>query len=123
MTRNTNCLSHLYVSRVLLKQKHVPEWKPEIRVPSLSEHTTLNGLAWNTEYEVHVVAENQQGRSEPGIVSIKTAAQPTAIPGTTPIVPPQHPHTHTQQLQSTQASTMTRQQRSITSYSEISVEC
>ncbi|XP_023818327.1 neural cell adhesion molecule 1 isoform X6 [Oryzias latipes] len=66
---------------VKYKAKHVPEWKPEIRVPSLSEHTTLNGLAWNTEYEVHVVAENQQGRSEPGIVSIKTAAQPTAIPG------------------------------------------
>ncbi|XP_020564798.1 neural cell adhesion molecule 1 isoform X18 [Oryzias latipes] len=67
---------------VKYKAKHVPEWKPEIRVPSLSEHTTLNGLAWNTEYEVHVVAENQQGRSEPGIVSIKTAAQPTAIPAT-----------------------------------------
>uniref|UniRef100_A0A3P9M2F4 Neural cell adhesion molecule 1 n=1 Tax=Oryzias latipes TaxID=8090 RepID=A0A3P9M2F4_ORYLA len=66
---------------VKYKAKHVPEWKPEIRVPSLSEHMTLNGLAWNTEYEVHVVAENQQGRSEPGIVSIKTAAQPTAIPG------------------------------------------
>ncbi|XP_024119160.1 neural cell adhesion molecule 1a isoform X10 [Oryzias melastigma] len=66
---------------VKYKAKHVPEWKPEIRVPSLSEHMTLNGLAWNTEYEVHVVAENQQGRSDPGVVSIKTAAQPTAIPG------------------------------------------
>uniref|UniRef100_H2MID0 Neural cell adhesion molecule 1a n=1 Tax=Oryzias latipes TaxID=8090 RepID=H2MID0_ORYLA len=72
----------LPIIHYLVKYKaHVPEWKPEIRVPSLSEHTTLNGLAWNTEYEVHVVAENQQGRSEPGIVSIKTAAQPTAIPG------------------------------------------
>ncbi|XP_024119178.1 neural cell adhesion molecule 1a isoform X12 [Oryzias melastigma] len=67
---------------VKYKAKHVPEWKPEIRVPSLSEHMTLNGLAWNTEYEVHVVAENQQGRSDPGVVSIKTAAQPTAIPAT-----------------------------------------
>uniref|UniRef100_A0A8C9YPZ0 Neural cell adhesion molecule 1a n=1 Tax=Sander lucioperca TaxID=283035 RepID=A0A8C9YPZ0_SANLU len=59
---------------VRYKAKHVSDWKPEIRLPRNSEYVTLNGLDWNTEYEVHVVAENQQG--------------------TIPIIPPQaSPHT------------------------------
>ncbi|KAM7397548.1 hypothetical protein PAMA_005719 [Pampus argenteus] len=62
------------------KPKHVSDWKPEIRLPHGSEHVVLNGLEWNTEYEVHVVAENQQGKSEPGILSFRTATEPTTIP-------------------------------------------
>ncbi|XP_074468277.1 neural cell adhesion molecule 1a isoform X9 [Sebastes fasciatus] len=64
------------------KAKHVSDWKPEIRMPSNSEHVTLSGLEWNTEYEVHVVAENQQGKSVPGIISFRTATDPTTIPAT-----------------------------------------
>lgn len=62
------------------KAKHVSDWKPEIRLPHGSEYVVLSGLDWNTEYEVHVVAENQQGKSKPGILSYRTATQPTIIP-------------------------------------------
>lgn len=62
------------------KAKHVSDWKPEIRLPHGSEYVVLNGLDWNTEYEVHVVAENQQGKSKPGVLSFRTATQPTIIP-------------------------------------------
>ncbi|XP_059208136.1 neural cell adhesion molecule 1a isoform X2 [Centropristis striata] len=65
---------------VRYKPKHVSDWKPEIRLPNSSEYVLLNGLDWNTEYEVHVVAENQQGKSEPGIVSFRTATDTTTIP-------------------------------------------
>ncbi|XP_030294781.1 neural cell adhesion molecule 1a isoform X9 [Sparus aurata] len=65
---------------VRYKAKYVSDWKPEMRLPNDSEYVVLNGLDWNTEYEVHVVAENQQGRSEPGIRSIRTASEPTTIP-------------------------------------------
>lgn len=65
---------------VRYKAKHVSEWKPEIRMPDNSDHATLSGLDWNTEYEVYVVAENQQGKSEPGVVSFRTASDPTTIP-------------------------------------------
>ncbi|XP_063751396.1 neural cell adhesion molecule 1a isoform X6 [Eleginops maclovinus] len=65
---------------VRYKAKHVSEWKPEIRIPQNSEYVTLSGLDWNTEYEVYVVAENQQGKSDPGIVSFRTASDPTTIP-------------------------------------------
>ncbi|XP_028450617.1 neural cell adhesion molecule 1a isoform X9 [Perca flavescens] len=65
------------------KEKHVSDWKPEIRLPHNSEYVTLNGLDWNTEYEVHVVAENQQGKSEPAVISFRTTTDPTTIPGTT----------------------------------------
>ncbi|KAI3373960.1 hypothetical protein L3Q82_022526 [Scortum barcoo] len=65
---------------VRYKAKHVSDWKPEIRIPHGSEYVVLSGLDWNTEYEVHVVAENQKGKSEPGILSFKTALQPTTIP-------------------------------------------
>ncbi|KAJ4923716.1 hypothetical protein JOQ06_013995, partial [Pogonophryne albipinna] len=67
---------------VRYKAKHVSEWKPEIRMPHNSEYATLSGLDWNTEYEVYVVAENQQGKSEPGVVSFRTASDPTTIPAT-----------------------------------------
>ncbi|XP_055731615.1 neural cell adhesion molecule 1-like isoform X10 [Salvelinus fontinalis] len=64
------------------RAKHVPDWKPEIRLPNGSEYVVLNSLDWNTEYEVYVVAENQQGKSQPGTLFFWTAAEPTAIPAT-----------------------------------------
>ncbi|XP_029556031.1 neural cell adhesion molecule 1 isoform X15 [Salmo trutta] len=64
------------------RAKHVSEWKPEIRLPHGSEYVVLSSLDWNTEYEVYVVAENQQGKSQPGTISFRTAAEPTAIPDT-----------------------------------------
>ncbi|XP_032389070.1 neural cell adhesion molecule 1 isoform X25 [Etheostoma spectabile] len=67
---------------VRYKAKHVSDWKPEIRLPHNSEYVTLNGLDWNTEYEVYVVAENQQGKSEPAVISFRTATDPTTIPAT-----------------------------------------
>ncbi|XP_041808918.1 neural cell adhesion molecule 1a isoform X4 [Chelmon rostratus] len=68
---------------VRYKAKHVSDWKPEIRLPRGSEYVVLSGLDWNTEYEVHVVAENQQGKSQPGILSFRTATEPTTIPDAT----------------------------------------
>ncbi|XP_058442230.1 neural cell adhesion molecule 1 isoform X12 [Marmota monax] len=56
------------------------EWKPEIRLPSGSDHVMLKSLDWNAEYEVYVVAENQQGKSKAAHFVFKTSAQPTAIP-------------------------------------------
>uniref|UniRef100_A0A665UZM1 Neural cell adhesion molecule 1-like n=1 Tax=Echeneis naucrates TaxID=173247 RepID=A0A665UZM1_ECHNA len=64
------------------KAKHVPEWKPEIRLPYGSEYVVLSGLDWNTEYVIHVVAENQRGKSVPGVLSVRTATEPTTIPDT-----------------------------------------
>nr|XP_046267055.1 neural cell adhesion molecule 1a isoform X6 [Scatophagus argus] len=64
---------------VRYKAKHA-DWKPEIRLPHGSEYVVLSGLDWNTEYEVHVVAENQQGKSQPATVSFRTAIEPTTIP-------------------------------------------
>ncbi|XP_047371992.1 neural cell adhesion molecule 1 isoform X20 [Sciurus carolinensis] len=58
------------------------EWKPEIRLPSGSDHVMLKSLDWNAEYEVYVVAENQQGKSKAAHFVFKTSAQPTAIPAT-----------------------------------------
>uniref|UniRef100_A0A4W5LWJ3 Neural cell adhesion molecule 1a n=1 Tax=Hucho hucho TaxID=62062 RepID=A0A4W5LWJ3_9TELE len=63
------------------RAKHVSDWKPEIRLPHGSEYVVLSSLDWDTEYEVYVVAENQQGKSQPGTISFRTAAEPTAIPG------------------------------------------
>lgn len=62
------------------------EWKPEIRLPSVSEYVILSGLDWDTEYNVNVVAENQKGKSEPATMSFRTATEPEAIPGTLPQV-------------------------------------
>ncbi|KAM6933620.1 neural cell adhesion molecule 1-like isoform 2-T2 [Xenentodon cancila] len=58
------------------------EWKPEIRLPSGSEHVVLSGLEWDTEYNVYVVAENQKGKSQPASMSFKTSSKPEAIPAT-----------------------------------------
>lgn len=65
-------------------QKQGSVWKPEIRVPYSSDYVLLSGLEWNTDYEVHVVAENQQGKSQPGVLSFRTSAEPTSVPGTDP---------------------------------------
>ncbi len=86
-----------FVPSTFLSQKHVSGWKPEIRIPHGSEYVVLSGLDWNTEYEVHVVAENQQGKSEPGILSFRTATEPTTIPGTIPIISPRA-STHTSHI-------------------------
>ncbi|XP_076836883.1 neural cell adhesion molecule 1a isoform X9 [Brachyhypopomus gauderio] len=67
---------------VRFRPKHHSDWKPEIRLPNVSEFVVLRGLDWNTEYEVYVEAENQQGRSQPGILSFRTSPEPTAIPAT-----------------------------------------
>ncbi|XP_036444757.1 neural cell adhesion molecule 1a isoform X4 [Colossoma macropomum] len=67
---------------VRFRVKHHSEWKPEIRLPNVSEYVLLSGLDWNTEYEVYVVAENQHGRSQPGILFFRTSPEPTAIPDT-----------------------------------------
>ncbi|XP_023371819.1 neural cell adhesion molecule 1 isoform X4 [Otolemur garnettii] len=58
------------------------EWKPEIRLPSSIDHVMLKSLDWNAEYEVYVVAENQQGKSKAAHFVFRTSAQPTAIPAT-----------------------------------------
>ncbi|XP_077402542.1 neural cell adhesion molecule 1a isoform X3 [Vanacampus margaritifer] len=66
---------------VRYKAKHVSDWKPEIRMPHSSEYVVLSGLDWNTEYEVRIVAVNQKGKSEPGVLSFRTATEPTTMPG------------------------------------------
>ncbi|CAB1349006.1 unnamed protein product [Coregonus sp. 'balchen'] len=66
---------------VRYKPKHQADWKPEIRLPSGSEYVVLSGLEWNTEYDVFVVAENQQGKSQPGTLTFRTSPEPAAIPG------------------------------------------
>ncbi|NXH17935.1 NCAM1 protein, partial [Bucco capensis] len=65
------------------KAKHSSEWKPEIRMPSDSDHVMLKSLDWNAEYEVYVIAENQQGKSKPAHYAFRTSAQPTVIPAST----------------------------------------
>ncbi|XP_071432518.1 neural cell adhesion molecule 1 isoform X6 [Pithys albifrons albifrons] len=65
------------------KAKHSPEWKPEIRLPSGSDHVMLKSLDWNADYEVYVIAENQQGKSKPAHYAFRTSAQPTVIPAST----------------------------------------
>nr|XP_055036841.1 neural cell adhesion molecule 1a isoform X3 [Misgurnus anguillicaudatus] len=67
---------------VRYKAKNRQDWKQEMRLPNGSEYVVLSGLEWNTEYEINVVAENQRGRSEPGILSFRTMPKPTAIPET-----------------------------------------
>ncbi|XP_070982161.1 neural cell adhesion molecule 1-like isoform X2 [Oncorhynchus clarkii lewisi] len=65
---------------VRYKPKHQADWKPEIRLPGGSEYVVLSGLEWNTEYDVFVVAENQQGKSQPGTLTIRISPEPAAIP-------------------------------------------
>ncbi|XP_036180295.1 neural cell adhesion molecule 1 isoform X15 [Myotis myotis] len=67
---------------VKYRTKLSSEWKPEIRLPSGSDHIMLKSLDWNAEYEVYVVAENQQGKSKAARFVFRTSAQPTAIPAT-----------------------------------------
>ncbi|KAH0623347.1 hypothetical protein JD844_031586 [Phrynosoma platyrhinos] len=62
---------------------HSSDWKPEIRLPSGSDHVMLKSLDWNAEYEVSVTAENQQGRSKAAFYTFRTSAQPTIIPAST----------------------------------------
>ncbi|XP_043356757.1 neural cell adhesion molecule 1 isoform X9 [Dermochelys coriacea] len=64
------------------KAKHSSDWKPEIRLPSGSDHVMLKSLDWNADYEVYVIAENQQGKSKPAHYAFRTSAQPTVIPAT-----------------------------------------
>ncbi|KAI1230723.1 hypothetical protein IHE44_0008601 [Lamprotornis superbus] len=54
-----------------------------IRLPSGSDHVMLKSLDWNADYEVYVVAENQQGKSKPAHYAFRTSAQPTVIPAST----------------------------------------
>uniref|UniRef100_A0A663LZS6 Neural cell adhesion molecule 1 n=1 Tax=Athene cunicularia TaxID=194338 RepID=A0A663LZS6_ATHCN len=71
------------IRHYLIKYKaHSSEWKPEIRLPSGSDHVMLKSLDWNAEYEVYVIAENQQGKSKPARYAFRTSAQPTVIPAT-----------------------------------------
>ncbi|XP_070346396.1 neural cell adhesion molecule 1 isoform X17 [Equus asinus] len=72
------------IRHYLVKYRAKPssEWKPEIRLPSGSDHVMLKSLDWNAEYEVYVVAENQQGKSKAAHFVFRTSAQPTAIPAT-----------------------------------------
>ncbi|KAM5227054.1 neural cell adhesion molecule 1 isoform 2-T2 [Hipposideros larvatus] len=65
---------------VKYRAKLSSDWKPEIRLPSGSDHVMLKSLDWNAEYEVYVVAENQQGKSKAARFVFRTSAQPTAIP-------------------------------------------
>ncbi|XP_038236556.1 neural cell adhesion molecule 1 isoform X6 [Dermochelys coriacea] len=65
------------------KAKHSSDWKPEIRLPSGSDHVMLKSLDWNADYEVYVIAENQQGKSKPAHYAFRTSAQPTVIPAST----------------------------------------
>lgn len=51
-------------------------------MPSNSEYIILNGLLWDTEYVVNVVAENQKGKSQAASISFRTSTEPEAIPGT-----------------------------------------
>ena len=40
-------------------------------------------MEWDTDYDVYVVAENQKGKSQPGVVSFRTSTEPASIiPGT-----------------------------------------
>uniref|UniRef100_A0A8B9THM8 Neural cell adhesion molecule 1 n=1 Tax=Anas platyrhynchos TaxID=8839 RepID=A0A8B9THM8_ANAPL len=72
------------IRHYLIKYKaHSSEWKPEIRLPSGSDHVMLKSLDWNAEYEVSVIAENQQGKSKPAHYAFRTSAQPTVIPAST----------------------------------------
>ncbi|XP_051895619.1 neural cell adhesion molecule 1-like isoform X9 [Pristis pectinata] len=67
---------------VRYKAKHHSNWKPEMKLPADSEYVILGNLEWNSEYEVYVVAENRQGRSEAGSISFRTSVEPTVVPAT-----------------------------------------
>uniref|UniRef100_A0A8C2HXI8 Neural cell adhesion molecule 1b n=1 Tax=Cyprinus carpio TaxID=7962 RepID=A0A8C2HXI8_CYPCA len=67
------------ITHYLVRYKAVnSDWKPEIRLPNVSEYVMLIGLEWDTEYDVFVVAENQQGKSKPGTLTFRTSSEPAA---------------------------------------------
>lgn len=66
---------------MICPQTEDTEWEPEIRVPHVSKYVMLNRLKWNTKYDVVVVAENQQGKSKPGTLTIITPTEPAATTG------------------------------------------
>uniref|UniRef100_A0AAR2KT22 Neural cell adhesion molecule 1b n=1 Tax=Pygocentrus nattereri TaxID=42514 RepID=A0AAR2KT22_PYGNA len=68
------------ITHYLVRYKAESEWKPEIRLPRGSEYVLLSGLEWDTEYDVFVVAENQQGKSQPGTLTFRTSSEPDATP-------------------------------------------
>ncbi|XP_073719342.1 neural cell adhesion molecule 1b isoform X6 [Misgurnus anguillicaudatus] len=63
---------------VKYKAREDADWKSEIRMPHVSSHVILNELQWDTEYDVIVVAENQQGRSSPSTLTFRTSTEPAA---------------------------------------------
>ncbi|XP_016144188.1 neural cell adhesion molecule 1-like, partial [Sinocyclocheilus grahami] len=63
---------------VKYKAREDSDWKPEIRLPNVSEYVMLIGLEWDTEYDVFVVVENQQGKSKPGTLTFRTSSVPAA---------------------------------------------
>lgn len=72
-------------------QKNDADWKPEIKLPSVSDYVLLSGLDWDTEYDVLVVAENQRGKSQPGTLNFRTSSEPEATPGEHLFKPPSVP--------------------------------
>ncbi|XP_075047450.1 neural cell adhesion molecule 1 isoform X2 [Mixophyes fleayi] len=68
---------------VRYKAKNAMDWKPEIKMASDADHILLQALEWNAEYEVVVVAENQQGKSKSALFNFRTTTKPTVIPATT----------------------------------------
>ncbi|XP_075047454.1 neural cell adhesion molecule 1 isoform X6 [Mixophyes fleayi] len=65
---------------VRYKAKNAMDWKPEIKMASDADHILLQALEWNAEYEVVVVAENQQGKSKSALFNFRTTTKPTVIP-------------------------------------------
>ncbi|XP_072281639.1 neural cell adhesion molecule 1 isoform X9 [Pyxicephalus adspersus] len=65
---------------VRYRAKNSLDWKPEIKIASDSDHIMLRSLDWNAEYEVVVVAENQQGKSKAALFNFRTTTKPTVIP-------------------------------------------
>ncbi|XP_063063403.1 neural cell adhesion molecule 1b isoform X1 [Engraulis encrasicolus] len=63
---------------VRYKALSAQEWHQEMRMPGGSDYALLNGLTWDTEYEVAVFAGNIQGKSPPAQLTFKTSAQPAA---------------------------------------------
>ncbi|XP_075047455.1 neural cell adhesion molecule 1 isoform X7 [Mixophyes fleayi] len=68
---------------VRYKAKNAMDWKPEIKMASDADHILLQALEWNAEYEVVVVAENQQGKSKSALFNFRTTTKPTVIPANT----------------------------------------
>ncbi|XP_068096859.1 neural cell adhesion molecule 1 isoform X3 [Hyperolius riggenbachi] len=68
---------------VRYRAKNSVDWKPEFKISSDSDFIMLRSLDWNAEYEVNVIAENQQGKSKAALFHFRTTTKPTAIPATT----------------------------------------